>query len=92
MNKYLLTEKEYGCGAILVDGYPCTSLGKDPNLCSECIKRLVSDFEAQDRKSRRMMLEWGTGNCTNPEHLGFKSHWHRFKCLECMAELEEELR
>ena len=48
--------------------------------------------KAQDRKSCRMMLEWGTGNCTNPEHFGFKSHQHRFKCLECMAELEEKLK
>ena len=56
------------------------------------LTRYIKLIQAQDRKSRKEMLEWGTGNCTNPEHFGFKSHWHRFKCLECMAELEEELK
>ena len=88
MNKYLLTEKEYGCGAILVDGYPCTSLGKDPNLCSECIKRLVSDFESQDRKSRKMQLKQlekeGVLRCDFTIQRG-KNRCYRKTCRRCAA-------
>ena len=33
--------RDYGCGARMADGLPCTTIGNYPMLCDECLRRFV---------------------------------------------------
>lgn len=54
--------KDYGCGATLIDGMPCTTLDDsthEPFLCDQCTTKLVERLELLEyHLARIMMSRW----------------------------------
>ena len=74
---YLLTKQEQ-------EELYCKYVDADDDVYVKAIAK------AQDRKSRRLMLEDIKKACINPNHKAFRCP--KYACCECMDELKEELK
>ena len=79
MNKYLLTKQEQ-------EELYCKYVDADDDVYVKAIAK------AQDRKSRKGILEWLQGYCGNDDHPAHYADCSRYECCDCMSELEEELK
>ena len=84
MNKYLLTPDELKEIKIPY---------RDDDDIYSAVERIVFySIKAQDRKSRKGILEWLQGYCGNDDHPAHYADCSRYECCDCMSELEKELR
>ena len=96
MNKYLLTEDKVKAIDKQTDkNLRDLQMSTEGNFTDDDVEGIVLEgrrktFEAQDRKSRRLMLEDIKKACINPNHKAFRCP--KYACCECMDELKEELK